>query len=813
MICVVIQARLDSTRLPQKALLSLADKPLIVQVMNNAKRIPADSYILACDHDSEQIVTPLAVSCGYRCIAGPKEDVLERFCLVIRKTGADVIVQVTGDNPFIFIDAATESLERFLSLDKQGKGVDYFTFSGLPHGSGVEILSARRLLEAAVLSDSQYEHEHVGPALYNHPERFACMRAVSPEQWMFPEVRTTVDTRDDYERVCLMAEYLASTGSTLPVSTEHILKAWNYVTRVLLFYPSFEAGQGTGHFRRVCECIQNLKSVWRCQLYISRSATLQTAIPSDIRPFVVHELPPEAHLVVVDKFRSSIREIRDLQKIGPVVALDERGSGRSVCDYVLDIIPGPGGRLCTPNLLETSFLPLPQARKQEPVQTIRSVLVVAGGENSAGLAHPAARALARMEFEVTVIDPGVTGIRTSESGYTVSGLVAHLKENLCHYDLVVTHYGFTAFEALAAGCKVILFSPTWYHYWISRKYGFSVMPPECNLASRLLRLISSGISVPDIITRESVQSDLPAAINHLARMRIRTCPFCGSSARGPVLLRAKDRTVTRCGSCSMDYISFQVDALRNYSRSYFFEEYKAQYGKTYLEDFEQIKHHGRLRISRIDKSIRRSFSVLSPEEKKLLDIGCAYGPFLSAAREAGWLVYGTDISPDAVEYVAGTLDIPAWVSAFPAPDAYNQISSRKYAAVTMWYVIEHLEDLESVFSRVRSLLLPGGIFAFSTPSSGGISGKTRTDLFYRNSPADHITIWNHRTVRRQLKKYGFTVLSVVSTGHHPERFPFSVSPVKGSFLWHILGKISQLFSLGDTFEVYAVKQGSLEDAE
>ncbi|HQL34077.1 MAG TPA: spore coat protein, partial [Treponemataceae bacterium] len=72
MICVVIQARLDSTRLPQKALLSLADKPLIVQVMNNAKRIPADSYILACDHDSEQIVTPLAVSCGYRCIAGPK---------------------------------------------------------------------------------------------------------------------------------------------------------------------------------------------------------------------------------------------------------------------------------------------------------------------------------------------------------------------------------------------------------------------------------------------------------------------------------------------------------------------------------------------------------------------------------------------------------------------------------------------------------------------------------------------------------------------------------------------------------------------
>jgi len=163
--------------------------------------------------------------------------------------------------------------------------------------------------------------------------------------------------------------------------------------------------------------------------------------------------------------------------------------------------------------------------------------------------------------------------------------------------------------------------------------------------------------------------------------------------------------------------------------------------------------------------------------------------------------------------VTSKLDVPAWVSAFPAPDAYNQIAARKYAVITMWYVIEHLEDLEAVLLKVRDLLLPGGVFAFSTPTSGGVSGKTRRDDFYRNSPADHITIWNHRRIRHQLERYGFSVTSVVSTGHHPERFPVSVPPLKGSVAWKLFLKTSRLLSLGDTFEVYAVKKGTLEDAE
>ena len=134
--------------------------------------------------------------------------------------------------------------------------------------------------------------------------------------------------------------------------------------------------------------------------------------------------------------------------IGPVVALDEGGSGRFLADYLLDIIPGPRKIAVTPNKFDVSLLPLPLNRRQGVPKEIRTVLVLAGGENAAGLAIPAGQTLLSLGFDVTVIDPKARGLEKKDDGLTVSGPIENLRENLCHYDLVLTHFGFTAFEAL-----------------------------------------------------------------------------------------------------------------------------------------------------------------------------------------------------------------------------------------------------------------------------------------------------------------------------------------------------------------------------
>ena len=181
-------------------------------------------------------------------------------------------------------------------------------------------------------------------------------------------------------------------------------------------------------------------------------------------------------------------------------------------------------------------------------------------------------------------------------------------------------------------------------------------------------------------------------------------------------------------------MSYSLEEDKSYEKSYFFEDYKKQYGKTYQEDFESIKKQGLRRIENIN-------SIYKIQNKNVFDIGCAYGPFLSAVSDFKAIPYGTDISEDAVKYVRNELHYPACCTAFPEIDVAEQFGLSHFDVVTMWYVIEHFKNLDSVLRKVNHLLKKGGVFAFSTPCGEGISAKSDKDHFYQISPTDHYSIW------------------------------------------------------------------------
>ncbi|GAB1483889.1 hypothetical protein MASR2M78_27050 [Treponema sp.] len=58
MTALILQARLDSSRLPKKALLPLGGEPMILRVMENLKGAKADAYVLACPPDAESAFAP-----------------------------------------------------------------------------------------------------------------------------------------------------------------------------------------------------------------------------------------------------------------------------------------------------------------------------------------------------------------------------------------------------------------------------------------------------------------------------------------------------------------------------------------------------------------------------------------------------------------------------------------------------------------------------------------------------------------------------------------------------------------------------------
>jgi spore coat polysaccharide biosynthesis protein SpsF len=196
---LIIQARLDSSRLPEKSLLPLGGRPLIFRVMEALSSLLCETKVLACPEDCAAAFAPLAAEAGYELLRGPKEDVLARYALGIRRFGADRVIRATGDNPFVFADAAAALEEEAASLD-----ADYAGYASLPYGAGTESLSAASLLRAEKEAASLPEREHVSPYLYGHPELFRLHRPLAPRSWQGADMRLTVDTREDYEKAQIL---------------------------------------------------------------------------------------------------------------------------------------------------------------------------------------------------------------------------------------------------------------------------------------------------------------------------------------------------------------------------------------------------------------------------------------------------------------------------------------------------------------------------------------------------------------------------------------------------------------------------------
>jgi len=190
---IFLQARLDSSRLPRKALLDLSGRTVIEHAMESLNNTAADIRVLLTDKLSFNELSYYAEKCGWEIFAGSKDNVLERYVKAAWKFGADIIIRATGDNPLVSSVMAEKAAEVFNT-----ENADYAGIGLLPVGSGVEVLNAQALQRALSENPDSYEKEHVSPFLYRRPERFNIVIPAAPEKFQAPDKRITLDTPDDY---------------------------------------------------------------------------------------------------------------------------------------------------------------------------------------------------------------------------------------------------------------------------------------------------------------------------------------------------------------------------------------------------------------------------------------------------------------------------------------------------------------------------------------------------------------------------------------------------------------------------------------
>jgi spore coat polysaccharide biosynthesis protein SpsF len=214
-VVAIIQARMKSTRLPNKVLAPIQGEPMLIWVVERAMLAKTvDEVVVATttDNSDDAIVN----QCKAREIAvyrGDPEDVLDRFWNTAMTFNADVIVRLTADCPLMDPELIDETVKAIIDV---GNPVD-FAATRLPWertypiGLDVEVCTRGALSIAWEEAVEAHQREHVMPYLYENPERFRIQLLNAEED--FGDLRWTVDTKEDMAFIRSIAARLPDRSS------------------------------------------------------------------------------------------------------------------------------------------------------------------------------------------------------------------------------------------------------------------------------------------------------------------------------------------------------------------------------------------------------------------------------------------------------------------------------------------------------------------------------------------------------------------------------------------------------------------------
>lgn len=223
---IILHARLQSSRLPGRALLPLAGAPLIVRCLDRLLASGAAPIVLATSERGEDdALEAQAAILGVPCLRGADEDVLGRFAQIVETLTPAYVVRATADNPAVDIDAPG----RVLTHLRRG-GVDFVVEQGLPIGAAVEGMRAEAVLRAAAEALEPYDREHVTSYIKRPEQRFRVLVPQAPSLLRAPSLRLTVDTPEDLLFMDTVLRQAGSTAMRVPLS-DIMRAAWRVTGR------------------------------------------------------------------------------------------------------------------------------------------------------------------------------------------------------------------------------------------------------------------------------------------------------------------------------------------------------------------------------------------------------------------------------------------------------------------------------------------------------------------------------------------------------------------------------------------------------
>ncbi len=193
---IIVQARLNSNRLPNKSIRKIKGKPLVYYLLKRLELSKLKTILAVPERDHPIFARELKGLIDVNFFLGDASNVLSRYYACSEEhPDHETIIRVTADNPFTSIFCLKALLKKH-----QDGGFDYSYFTEQPWGTGVEIIKKSILHRAYKEAGTEAEKEHVTLYLRNHKERFKIFNGPVPSDYNHPKLRLTIDFLSDFER-------------------------------------------------------------------------------------------------------------------------------------------------------------------------------------------------------------------------------------------------------------------------------------------------------------------------------------------------------------------------------------------------------------------------------------------------------------------------------------------------------------------------------------------------------------------------------------------------------------------------------------
>jgi len=222
------------------------------------------------------------------------------------------------------------------------------------------------------------------------------------------------------------------------------------------------------------------------------------------------------------------------------------------------------------------------------------------------------------------------------------------------------------------------------------------------------------------------------------------CNLCGADDYDVLY---ESLRVVRCRLCGLVYVTPQPES-ETYGEEYFTRP-REKGGRTFIENREGLERFFDGRLAAIER-------YRTPG--RLLEVGCALGYLLNAARKRGWDATGVEISEFAAKYARarfGHRVLCGRLEDLPLDEA-------SFDVVVLRDVVEHAPDPKALLKCCHRVLVPDGLLALSTPNFDSLYARIAREAWVHLKPGEHLFLFGPGTLSAMVGACGFRVVDLDS---------------------------------------------------